>query len=159
MAQYLFDRRLERRALQQNHRCFALIRFLGVVPTLHTKFWQPAGHGPVRSTAVHVLPSSGAFSRSQAALPHVILSVNVRVVFLPSPDERIRSIGTRGGRSHIWQKPGTCFGNLIAWFPFTFHTPSLRNSWRAASLKVCNTSMAPRFTMSSNSGKVLLGAR
>src|SRR6266702_7641413 len=138
MAQYLFDRRLERRALQQNHRCFALIRFLGVVPTLHTKFWQPAGHGPKPARPAHLRRPLNIFSQIPEDLPQLPSPGAARGSFLPSRDERrIRSIGTREGRSHIWRPPATCFGNLIAWFRFTVHTPSLRNSWRAASLKVC----------------------
>ena len=137
-------------------------RFVFWLPFQHSirNFGSRAGHALVRPRAVHVLLRAGILWRSQVALRHVILSGDAPVLFLPSRDERrIRSIGTREGRSHIWRQRATCFGNLIARFPFTFHPPSLRNSSRAASLKVCNTSMAPRFTMSSNSGKVLLGER
>src|SRR5205823_15105895 len=110
-------------------RCSAPIHFLAAVPTLHTKFWQRAGRDLMLARAVHVLLPGGILWRSQVALPHVILSLDAPVLFLPSRDEkRIHSIGTREARTHICRQPATCFGNLIAWFPFTFHTPSLRNS-------------------------------
>src|SRR5207247_10888720 len=101
----------------------------GVLVMVHRCFWLSAGHGRMRRRAVHVLPPIGIFWRAQVSLLRVTPLVGASALFLRSPDERrIRSIGTRGGRSRIWQKPGTCCGNLIAWFRFTFHTPSLRNS-------------------------------
>src|SRR6266699_859154 len=81
MAQYLFDRRLERRALQQNHRCFALIRFLGVVPTLHTKFWQPAGHGPKPARPAHLRRPLDIFSQIPEDLPQLPSPGAARVSF------------------------------------------------------------------------------
>jgi hypothetical protein len=66
------------------------------------KFWQPAGRNLMLARAVHVLPRAGILWRSQVVLPHGILSLAVPVLFLLSPNEqRIRTIGTEEGRSHI----------------------------------------------------------
>src|SRR5260370_282771 len=87
-AQHLFDPRHGRRALQQNYRCFAPIRFSGVVPGHHTKFWQPAGRDLMLARAVHVLPPIGILWRVQVTLLRATPLVAVPALFLRSPDER-----------------------------------------------------------------------
>src|SRR6476659_4782033 len=121
MAQDLFGRHPGRRALRRSCKCCAPIHFLAVVPTLHTKFWQRAGHALVQPTAVHVLLRAGILWPSRAAFRRVIPRGGVPALFLPSPDERrIRSTGTKVERSHTWLQSAICFGNLIAWIWFTF---------------------------------------
>src|SRR4029450_7402764 len=68
--------------------------------------------------AAHGRGPPDIFSQIPADLPQLTSWGAPRVSFLQPRGARIRSIGTRGGRSHIWRKPATCFGNLMAWVWF-----------------------------------------